>query len=209
LGGLYNAQRRADQFVQRVASVIPQANENSVFFTVVRASQRPDVMRNVQWARWSGAFVVATLALAGCASEVGSGDPTSLGSTTESTTAGAGAPEARVKSGGAGRQCSPLECCFPTEGGGWQDNVFDDRLRALGCSTPAPYEESGDTLWAWSECPFELGVIETVFKYSSTPYDAHFVENPCLGFHPGSVDVVFDPTCPTCIGIGIGIGVLQ
>jgi hypothetical protein len=178
-----------------------------MFFAVVRRSLRPYVMRNVRWARWSGAFVVATLGLAGCAGEVGNGDPTSLGSTTESLTAGPVAAEKHVTSNPHAPQCSPLQCCFPSEGGGWQDNVFDDRLRALGCSTPAPYEQSGETLWAWSECPFELGVIETVFKYSSTPYDAHFVENPCLGFHPGMVDVVFDPTCPTCIGVGIGVGV--
>jgi hypothetical protein len=144
--------------------------------------------------------VVVTLGLGGCASEVGNGDPTSVGATTESKAAAPAAPEARrVTSADDARECSPLQCCFPSEGGGWQDNAFEDRLRALGCSTPAAYAVSGETLWDWSECPFDLPVIETVFDYAGTPYDAHFVENPCLGFHPGAVDVVFDPTCPTCI----------
>jgi hypothetical protein len=135
--------------------------------------------------------------LVGCASEVGSADPPSQPPTTEST-AQALSTETRATSPHHGRRCSPLECCFPSAGGGWDDNAFEDRLQALGCTTPAPYEQTATAFWKWTECRFTLGLVATVFKYASTPYYAHFVENECLEVDDDKVVVVFDPTCPTC-----------
>jgi hypothetical protein len=157
-------------------------------------------MPEVRWPRVGRLLVLAGFALVGCAGNVGSGDPAPEGSAaTESAARTVTTQETRRTLDGD--PCSPLACCFPTEGGGWQDNALEDRLQALGCGTPAPYAENGGNLWVWTRCPFDLGVIETTFKYAGTPYDARLVENPCLGFEPGTVDVVFDPTCPTCISL--------
>ncbi len=158
--------------------------------------------------RWAATLLGASLALAGCASEVsgqvGSSDPAPHAST---ATASAPSVEktasvseaARRTTEGATQRCSPYECCFPNVSGGWQDNAFEADLRALGCTTPSPYELDGDRLWLWTQCPFDLGVIATVFRYAGTPYDARFVENACLSPQPGTADVIFDPTCSTCI----------
>jgi hypothetical protein len=154
------------------------------------------IMRNVRWTLSNCALLLtASLGLAGCASEVGAGDPSST--STENAASAVAAETHAVTTEHAGR-CSPYACCFPTAGGGWQDNPFEDRLQKLGCSTPAPYEQTATTFWAWSACPFDLPLIVTVFKYSGTPYSAHFVENACLDVDPGKAAVVFDPTCPTC-----------
>jgi hypothetical protein len=116
-------------------------------------------------------------------------------SATESAATAVSAESHRVKDG---TSCSPLACCFPSQGGGWQDDPLQNRLQQLGCSTPAPYQQTKDAFWAWTECPFDLDVIATVFMYSGRPDQAHFVENPCLPFHLGKAQVVFDPLCTTC-----------
>jgi hypothetical protein len=159
-------------------------------------------MVDVRRARKGAALMGASLALAGCAADVGSSEPAPGPTTTTMTTESvekAPVSEAAQRTTDDAHRCSPEECCFPSVGGGWQDNALEDDLRALGCTTPSPYALTGNEFWVSTQCPFDLGVIGAVFRYAGTPYDAHFVENACLGFRPGTVNVVFDPTCSTCI----------
>jgi hypothetical protein len=154
-------------------------------------------MRNERWTQWSVAWAAtAAFGLAGCASEVGQGDPLPQASTTESVASAVSAESRGAKE--SDERCSPLACCFPTQGGGWQDDKLENRLKQLGCSTPAPYEQTKKAFWSWTECPFDLDLLATVFEFSASPYRAHFVENPCLPMHAGKAQVVFDPLCVTC-----------
>jgi hypothetical protein len=102
--------------------------------------------------------------------------------------------------------CQPLTCCFPS-GGGWQDNPFEDALRALGCSKPQAYTESygQSDWWLYSTCPASLDLTTLVLQYSTvSPYYSQIVVNECLELHAigggnaTSVFVEWDPTCSSC-----------
>jgi len=102
--------------------------------------------------------------------------------------------------------CVPLACCFP-DGGGWQDDPFEDQLRSLGCSTPSAYTESygQSQWWLYSMCPASTELSDLVVTYATVaPYYSQLVVNACLEGHalgqddPTSVFVEWDPTCPGC-----------
>jgi hypothetical protein len=167
-----------------------------------------DSMPDDRFARVGCALLLTSLALAGCTSEVSAGDPTTkpapeapaaLEGSTASARATVTETTSETREADVAKRCSPLECCFPDQGGGWQDTPLEDDLRALGCTTPSPYAMTGDHLWVWTRCAWSFGVFEAAFKYAGTPYDTRFVENPCLKPVPDKLDVVFDPTCGTCV----------
>jgi hypothetical protein len=102
--------------------------------------------------------------------------------------------------------CTPLLCCFP-EGGAWDDDPFEDGLRALGCSRPAAYTESYEQSkwWLYSTCPASVQLAELVLQYADVaPYYSQLVVNECLELHaignvdPTEVFVQWDPTCSSC-----------
>jgi hypothetical protein len=97
------------------------------------------------------------------------------------------------------------ECSFPTQGGGWQDDELEDKLRPLGCSTPEPYYITADgRLFVWTRCPNTREVFDLVRDYDGTPWDAKIFANRCVREEPHHVNVKFDPTCGTCHGNGGG-----
>ena len=158
-------------------------------------------MKHHQTNRIGRALVGVSVLLAGCAADVTGSDPAPKA--TQESVAQAPSVEkisteaARIES--ANGQCSPRACCFPSSGGGWQDNPLEDDLKRIGCSTPSPYQQTSDAFWEWSRCTLSFQMLEVVYKYRGTPYDTRFVENACLGSDPATVVVVFDPTCGTCI----------
>ena len=160
-------------------------------------------------AQLTGAFVVAVFGLTGCAGEVGSSDPSSVsvGSSPSSSSAAQPVVAAKHPRRADGDTCSPLECCFPTRGAAGRTTRSRIGSRPSAAPGPAPYQETGGDFWAWTACPFNLDLIETVLKYSGTPYDAQFVENPCLGFELGKVNVIFEFDLPDLVDTGVGVGV--
>ena len=140
------------------------------------------------------ALVGASVLLAGCAADVTGSDPAPK-PTQESVAQSSSALETE----NAHDHCDPRACCFPSSGGGWQDNPLENDLQKIGCTTPSPYQVMETRFWVWTRCPLRFETFETVFEFRGTPYDARFVENACLGTEPDSVVVVFDPTCGTCL----------
>jgi hypothetical protein len=156
-----------------------------------RGSQKRFAMKDHQ--TFGRALVGASVLLAGCAADVTRSDPAPT-AVVESVAQSSSA----LRTESAGEHCSPYACCFPSGGGGWQDNPLEDDLRRIACTPPSPYQQTKDQFWVWTRCPLRFETFEAVWKFRATPYDAHFVENACLGFVPDSVVVVFDPTCGTC-----------
>jgi hypothetical protein len=151
------------------------------------------------------AILGASLLLAGCAANVGGSEPApGTEDGTPQEPAASPSHEAThvsteaLRAESTGGACSPQACCFPSSGGGWQDNPLMDDLQAIGCGTPAPYQETSSAFWVWTPCPLRLETLMVVLKYRGTPYDAHFVENACLAVPRDDIAVVFDPTCDTC-----------
>ena len=157
-------------------------------------------MKHHQTNRIGRALVGVSVLLAGCAADVAGSDP-APGTTQESVAQPSSADKITMalRTGSAGERCSPNACCFPSAGGGWQDNPLENDLQSIGCTAPSPYQQTESSFWVWSRCSLSFQTLEAIYKYRGTPYDAHFVENACLGSDPATVVVVFDPTCGTCI----------
>jgi hypothetical protein len=140
----------------------------------------------------------------GCAATVG--DPTATQDPQATVRDSLGA--VTIQTVNAASDCSPLTCCFPAVGAGWEkQDPFEDELRCLGCETPAPYTEAAGTSqwWFYTQCAPSRQLSALVRRYSGTPYDAQFITSDCLTRHatnegePGAVFVKFDPTCETCV----------
>jgi hypothetical protein len=153
-------------------------------------------MRHHQTNQIGRALVGVSVLLAGCAADVAGSDPAPKA--TQESVAQSSSADTALRIENAGEHCSPRTCCFPSAGGGWQDNPLENDLQSIGCTTPSPYEQKANAFWVWTRCPLSFQTLEAVYKFRGTPYDARFVENACLGYEPDKVVVVFDPTCGTC-----------
>lgn len=160
-------------------------------------------------------MILGTVAL-GCAADATSGAEGESGAGVASDVAAAEdakvAPEGTLLTGtvsGVGQLvgiCAPLTCCFPV-GAEWNDNAFENGLRALGCTTPQAYSEryGSSNWWMYSKCTSSAALTALVNQYSKVaPFNATITINECLlltsilHLKLSDVFVAFDPTCTSC-----------
>jgi hypothetical protein len=105
--------------------------------------------------------------------------------------------------------CStPLACCVGSPGSFTTSDPFEAQLAAWGCSSPKLYEPvyTNNAYWFWTVCSDPNKRVENFLaantKFLKSPYYA--VVNPATNTAcaptapPGSVNVLWDPTCSTC-----------
>jgi hypothetical protein len=104
-----------------------------------------------------------------------------------------------------------LTCCvtIATNPTPWDlTNPFEAQLAAWKCTNPRLYQpnQATNAWWYWSQCtdPSQRveGFLASHPEYQAAPYLAvtsTTLDKACVATPPaGSVDVLWDPTCPTC-----------
>ena len=139
--------------------------------------------------------VAVSLALPACASETTAPEPEAVGQSHEALIT-----------------CKVTNtCCASTAAGflPWDlTDPFQVQLSAWGCTRPRLYQpyQTTNAWWYYAQCTDAASRIETFLAghpvYQAAPYLAvtsTTLDKVCVMAPPaGSVDVLWDPTCPTC-----------
>jgi hypothetical protein len=139
--------------------------------------------------RRSFALALVALALPACSSSPAPGDTESVGSSAEPLVV-----------------CNKQGCCVGSSLAFDTSDPLQAQLAAWGCTSPKLYsaDQASNAWWYYSQCPDPNQTVEkflsTHASLTAAPDSATVLTAPMCAPTPpkGSVDVLFDPTCPTC-----------